>query len=136
MVFVNVSPLRNVIRFGSVGKLAPRFVGSFPITAQIGKVAYRVDLPNKLAGFHDVFHVSHLMKCIHDSAVVVEPDHLREVVVKRESLVRRTPTRILEHDIKRLCNKEVHLVKVQWGDDPRSAHRNLRREFKLLSFFI
>ena len=32
MVFVKVSPLRNVMRFGSVGKLAPRFVGPFPIT--------------------------------------------------------------------------------------------------------
>ena len=30
-VFLKVSPLRNVIRFGSVGKLAPRFVGPFPI---------------------------------------------------------------------------------------------------------
>ena len=29
MVFIKVSPLRNVFRFGSVGKLAPRFVGPF-----------------------------------------------------------------------------------------------------------
>ena len=34
MVFVKVSPLRNVVRFGSVGKLAPRFVGPFPVKKQ------------------------------------------------------------------------------------------------------
>lgn len=55
MVFVNVSPLRNVMIFGSMGKLAPRFVGTFPITARIGKVAYRVDLLGKLVGVHDFF---------------------------------------------------------------------------------
>merc|ERR1711890_189725 len=45
MVFVKVSPLRNVVRFGSVGKLAPRFVGPFLIIERIGKMAYRVKLP-------------------------------------------------------------------------------------------
>ena len=41
MVFLKVSPLRNVVRFGSVGKLAPRFVGLFPVIERIGKMAYR-----------------------------------------------------------------------------------------------
>ena len=59
-VFLIVSPLRNAIRFGSVRKLAPRFVGSFPIIEKIGKMAYRVELPERLAGVHNVFHVSHL----------------------------------------------------------------------------
>ena len=60
LVFIKVSPLRNVVRFGSVGKLAPRFVGPFPITERIGQMAYRVKLPVNLSGVHDVFHVSHL----------------------------------------------------------------------------
>merc|ERR1712080_713466 len=59
MVFVKVSPLRNVVRFGAVGKLAPRFVGPFPITERIGRMAYRVELPDRLSGVHDVFNVSH-----------------------------------------------------------------------------
>ena len=62
MVFVKVSPLRNVVRFGSVGKLAPRFVGPFPIKERIGRMAYRVELPDRLSGVHDVFHVSILHK--------------------------------------------------------------------------
>ena len=67
MVFVKVSPLRNVVRFGSVGKLAPRSVGVFPITERIGQMTYRVKFPKKLGGVHDVFHVSHLRKCLHDT---------------------------------------------------------------------
>ena len=58
--FLKVSPLRNVIRFGSVRKLAPRFVGPFPIIERIGTMAYRVELPERLARVHNVFHVSQL----------------------------------------------------------------------------
>ena len=36
MAFIKVSSLRNVVQFRSVGKLAPRFVGPFPITERIG----------------------------------------------------------------------------------------------------
>ena len=31
MIFIKISPLINVVNFGSVGKLALRFLGSFPI---------------------------------------------------------------------------------------------------------
>lgn len=41
-VFLKVSPLRNVVRFGSTGNLAPRFIGSFPNIENIGKMTYRV----------------------------------------------------------------------------------------------
>ena len=40
MVFVKISPLKNVIRFGKKGKLTSRFVGPFPIIERIGKLAY------------------------------------------------------------------------------------------------
>jgi len=41
-------------------KLAPLFVGPFPISACINPVAYRVDLPPEYANIHNVFHVSQL----------------------------------------------------------------------------
>ena len=121
MAFIKVSPLRNVVCFGSVGKLAPRFVGSFPITERIGQMAYKVKLPKKLSGVHDVFHVSHLRKFLHGTAEVVEPSILEEVEVEREATTRRVPTRILGSEVKKLCNKEVKLIKVQWREDREDA---------------
>ena len=90
-VFLKVSPLRNVVRFGFVRKLALRFVGSFPIIEKNGKMAYRIELPERLAGVHNIFHVSHLRKCLHEFAEVVEPSMLEEVEVEREATVRRVP---------------------------------------------
>jgi len=121
MVFVKVSPLRNVVHFGSVGKLAPRFVGPFPIKERIGQMAYRVELPERLIGVHDVFHVSHLRKCLHETAEVVEPSLLREVEIERDATIRRAPMCILRSEIKKLRNREVRLVKVQCGDDERNT---------------
>ena len=73
-----------MVRFRSVGKLAPRVVGPFPITERIGQMAYIVKLPENLSSVHDVFHVSHLRKCLHDTAEVVEPSMLEEVEVEWE----------------------------------------------------
>ena len=115
-VFLKVSPLRNVIRFGSIGKLAPQFAGPFPIIERIGTMAYRVELHERLAGVHNFFHVSQLRKILHELAEVVEPSILEEVEVEREAIVRRVPTRILGMEVKKLRNHEVRLVKVQWRD--------------------
>ena len=69
LVFVKVSPLMNVIRFGGKGKLAPRFVGPFSVLEQDGNLAYKVELPDKTAGVHNVFHVSQLRKFVQDPNV-------------------------------------------------------------------
>ena len=109
------------MRFGSSGKSAPRFVGPFPVVERVGKIAYRVKVPKMLAGVHDSFHVLHLRKCLRDSAKAVKPSQLEEVEVEREASVCRIPTRIVGHDIKKLRNKEVPLVKVQWRDNIEDA---------------
>ena len=88
MVFIRVSPLSNEVCFGSVGELAPRFVGSFLIMERICQMAYRLRLPERLAGVHDVFHVSHWRKCLHGMTEVVEPSMLEELEVEREAIVR------------------------------------------------
>lgn len=75
-MFVKISPLRREVQFGKEGKLAPRFVGPFPILERIGTLAYHVDLPEKIAGVHNVFHVSHLRKCVHDSSEMIGPNEL------------------------------------------------------------
>jgi len=53
-----VSPLKGVNRFGVKGKLAPRYIGPFPIIDRCGQIAYRLKFPEQLSGVHNVFHVS------------------------------------------------------------------------------
>jgi hypothetical protein len=43
-------------------KLDARYLGPFPITAKIGKLSYRIELPPAMARLHPVFHVSLLEK--------------------------------------------------------------------------
>ena len=44
-VFLRVSPMRGVKRFGVKGKLSPRFIVPFEILDRIGEVAYRLAMP-------------------------------------------------------------------------------------------
>jgi hypothetical protein len=57
-VYLKVSPMKDVKRFGVKGKLVPRYIGPFSILEKCGSVAYKLELPLSLAGVHDIFHVS------------------------------------------------------------------------------
>jgi hypothetical protein len=63
-VYLKVSPMTGTQRFKVKGKLAPRYVGPFKIITRKGEDAYQLELPPHLLDVHDVFHVSHLMKCL------------------------------------------------------------------------
>jgi len=86
-VFVKVSPLRKVMRFGTSRKLAPRFIGPYEITEKVGTLTYRVNLPSELAGVHNIFHVSHLRKCLHKTATIGEPVQQLHINTKPIALV-------------------------------------------------
>jgi hypothetical protein len=57
-IYLKVSPMRGTRRFKVIGKLAPRYVGSFKIVDRKGEVSYQLKLPPQLLDVHDVFHVS------------------------------------------------------------------------------
>ncbi|XP_038711753.1 uncharacterized protein LOC120005947 [Tripterygium wilfordii] len=59
-VFLRVSPMKGVMRFGMRGKLNPRYIGPFEVLERVGAVAYRLALSPYLSSVHLVFHVSML----------------------------------------------------------------------------
>ena len=72
-VFLKVSPMKGVMRFGKKGKLAPRYIGPFEILERIDMVAYRLDLPPNMSQVHPVFHISMLRKYISYPSHVLQP---------------------------------------------------------------
>jgi hypothetical protein len=61
-VYLRVSAMKGVKRFGVKGKLAPRYIRPFPILKKCGTVSYKLDLAPTLARVDDIFHVSQLNK--------------------------------------------------------------------------
>jgi hypothetical protein len=56
--------MKGVRRFDIKGKLAPRYIGMYPIINKYGPTSYQVELPAKLLGVHNMFHVSQLKRCM------------------------------------------------------------------------
>jgi hypothetical protein len=111
-VFLRIFPTRGVIRFGSRGKLSPRYIGPFDIIERIRKVAYRLALPPSLASVHDVFHVSQLRSYVRDPSHII--DH-SELAVRTNLSFKAQPVSIVDRREKVLKNKVIKLVRVSWN---------------------
>ena len=111
-VFLKISPTKGVIRFGSQGKLSPRFIGPFKILERVGEVAYRLVLPPSLDGVHEAFHVSQLRKYVGDDSHVLEHSELE---LRPDMTYTERPMAILDRTTKVLKNQTIPLVLVSWG---------------------
>ena len=76
-VYLKVSPMRNVKRFGMKRKLSPRFVGPYRILEKKGVVAYKLELPEHMSSIFPVFHVSQLKKCLRVPEEEVQPRNIQ-----------------------------------------------------------
>ncbi|GJW26174.1 putative reverse transcriptase domain-containing protein [Tanacetum coccineum] len=70
-VMLKVSPWKGVVRFGKRGKLNPRYARPFKVLAKVGKVSYKLELPQELSKVHHTFHVFNLKKCYADEPLVM-----------------------------------------------------------------
>jgi hypothetical protein len=101
--------MHGVKRVQAEGKVAPRFVGPYPIIGRIGPAAYRLQLPKSMSDIHNVFHVSQLRKCLK-----VPESHITEelVQIQKDLQYREKPVKILDSAIRKIRNSEVRLCKV------------------------
>jgi hypothetical protein len=111
-VYLKVSPMKGVNRFGVKGKLAPRYIGSFPILEQCEPVAYRLQLPETLSAVHNVFHVSQLKKCIRipDRTIDVVDVALEPDLTYSEHLIR-----VLDQKDMITQKRTLKFYKIQWN---------------------
>ena len=80
-VYLEVSPMKEVQWFGVKRKLAPRYVGPYPIIEKSGRVAYKIELPYEMRAIFNVFLVSQLKKCLY---VPKQRVSLRNIMLKSD----------------------------------------------------
>ena len=108
-MYLKASPLQGTKRFHIKGKLAPRYIGPYLIVQRIGKLAYKLQLPEELAGVHPVFHVSQLRKCLR----VPEESILAEAVDLQDTLeYMEYPKKILDRAVKEMRRTTIPYCKV------------------------
>ncbi|WVZ75774.1 hypothetical protein U9M48_023806, partial [Paspalum notatum var. saurae] len=110
-MYLRVSPMKGVHRFGVKGKLAARYMGYFKITER----------------FHDVFHVSQLKKCLRvpEEVVDIELDlTYEEKAVKILDQKQRSTKRELLIFTK--CNGVITLKKRQLGNKKNTCKLNIQ----------
>jgi hypothetical protein len=111
-VYLKVSPICGTHRFRMREKLAPRYIGPYPVIKRIGAMAYKIKLPEQLLDVHNVFYVSQLQKCLRVLEDQVVPDtlDLQDDLRYQEVLMR-----ILDTMTQRTWTQAFKLCKVQWS---------------------
>nr|GEU57664.1 hypothetical protein [Tanacetum cinerariifolium] len=89
-----------------------RRLTEFEVIERIRPVAYKLELPNKLHGIHDTFHVSNLKRCFVNDDVVIPLD---EVQHDDKLHFIEEPVEIMDREVKRLKQSRIPIVKVYWN---------------------
>jgi hypothetical protein len=111
-VYLRVSPMKGVNRFGVKEKFAPRYIGLFPILEQCGPVAYKLQLPESLSVVHNVFHVSQLKKCLRIPDRTID---MVDVTLEPDLTYSEHPIRVLDQKDRITRKRTLKFYKVQWN---------------------
>jgi hypothetical protein len=111
-VYLKVSPIKGVSQFGIKGKLAPRYIGLFPILEQCGQVVYRLQLPESLSAVYNLFHVSQLKKCLRIPDRTID---VVDVTLEPDLTYSEHPIRVLDQKDIITWMRTLKFYKVQWN---------------------
>jgi hypothetical protein len=92
-VYLRDSPMKGVLRFGIKGKLAPHYIGLYPIIDKYEPTSYQVELPAKLSRVHNVFRVSQLKRCLKPTIDMVIED---TIPLEPDLMYKAYPIKILD----------------------------------------
>ena len=110
-VYLRLQPFRQMsIRTRGHMKLSPRFYGPYQIVERLGKVAYRLALPDH-SRIHPVFHVSQLKKKLGalDHVAMELP------LMKDDGHLQLEPVRILDFRWRKVGKKVLQDALVRWS---------------------
>jgi hypothetical protein len=113
-VYLRVSPMKGVRRFGVKGKLAPHCIGPSPFIEKCGTVAYKLHLPPSLAGVHDIFHVSQVKKFLRAPMDVMFPE---VTPFKADLRYPEHPIKVLDQKDRVTWCKTIEFFKIQWSNN-------------------
>jgi hypothetical protein len=107
------------------GKLAPRYIGPFPILEKCGALAYKLDLPPSLARVHNIFHMSQLKKCLKALVDIVLPEvtPLEADLSYPEHLIK-----ILDQKDRVTMHKTIKFFKIQWSNHTEEEEATSKSE--------
>jgi hypothetical protein len=111
-VYLKVSPMKGVNRFGVKGKLAPWYIGPFLFLERYRPMAYRLQLPETLSAVHNLFHVSQLKKCLQVPDRTID---MVDVVLEPNLTYLEHPIRVLDQRDIITQKRTLKFYKVQWN---------------------
>jgi hypothetical protein len=118
--------MKSVRRFGMKGKLAPRYIGLYPIIDKYEPTSYQVELPVKLSGVHNVFHVSQLKRCLKPPTDMVIED---TIPLEPDLTYKAYPIKVLDQQDRVTCNKTTRFYKIQWNEHSKDEAMWEREDF-------
>jgi hypothetical protein len=111
-MYLKVSPMKGMKRFGVKGKLSPHYIGPFLIHEKCGKAAYKFKLPPSLARVHNIFHVSQLKKCL---KALVDVVLLEVAPLETDLTYPEQPIKILDQNSHVIRCTTIKFYKIQWS---------------------
>jgi hypothetical protein len=80
------------------------------VLKRVSLLAYKIEMPQSLAGVHDFFHVSQLRKCVHDPSHGISYEPIDHPNLTYEEL----SMQVLDHKEQQLRTKTIILMKILW----------------------